>query len=270
MKRDKTRRPSTESAHPMADTDVLPQAPSVADTNETIFFSQVDQSLPEDTSLGVVSAPHSDKICGDDMFHSDTDDFEGAPTSGTAIPPSPPLISPEMYDTMDPTAIAASLDDSSSTSSYTDEEEVQPSQAPVVPKVEDKAVAPTREEWLEEAMRIAIPDLFNWIAAQTQFSVTSIPVELKRPRMALSASAYLPSLDKPEPFVGLSASPGIVNSVQEISQAFAVHRPQSMRSLIGKYAVPGQLFNVNMSTFKLGDKDISMDFLKNPPITWSF
>ena len=197
-----------------------------------------------------------------DVYNSDTDEELIPPQS----PPRPPSASQELFETLDPTAISVISPEGSSSSDDTssDEEEVQPSQ--VITDSKSSPPQPVdRTEWLEAAMRIPIPDLFHWIASQTNFTVNSVSAEVKRPRMALSSSALLPTLDKPEPFLGLSSSPGIVSSVAEISQAFAAHRPQSMRSLIGKYVIPGQLFNVNMATFKLGDKEIGVEWLKNPP-----
>ena len=120
------------------------------------------------------------------------------------------------------------------------------------------------EEWNREAAAIPIPELLRWIARQTHFTLGSTQSDTKKPRLALSSSSLLPSLAEPEPFLGLSTSPGIVSGFEEHAQAFNVHRQLPFKQLIGKYAPPKDMFSFNIQTFKPCDKVICADAMRFP------
>ena len=122
-----------------------------------------------------------------------------------------------------------------------------------------------RKVWVGEAMRISIPDLLKWIAAKSSFIVGVTPSEGKQIRPMLSASALLPELDTPDPFIGLSTSQGLIAGIDMNTDKFANHRPTSLRNLVGKYAPPRDFFSTSINTFKLCDSLINSDVLRATP-----
>ena len=139
--------------------------------------------------------------------------------------------------------------------------EVAASQAsiPVHLALSNEAV---KRVWKAESMRIPVPDLLKWIAKNSDFIVGVTPSEGRKPRAALSASALLPEMETPDPFVGLNSSVGIVNNMVANSEKFAAHRPASLRSLVGKYAPPRDFFGASIGTYKLCDETITVDTLR--------
>ena len=96
----------------------------------------------------------------------------------------------------------------------------------------------------------------------SDFVVSEAVQETNRLRISLSSSAFIPDLDRPEPFLGLNTSPALLHGFNALLDSWEKHKPKPIRELIGKYVVPKDLFNVNMGTYRVTDAAITSDALK--------
>ena len=203
------------------------------------------------------------------QIYSDSDLEEGMPLT-QGVTRSKNASPDELADTVDPTGEESIL--SSSSDDGSGDEGSQGSGAPAATEVAaSQASLPVqialnseaiKRVWKAESMRIPVPELLKWIAKNSDFIVGVTPSESRKPRAALSASALLPEMDTPEPFVGLNSSVGIVNNMAANAEKFAAHRPASLRSLVGKYAPPRDFFGASIGTYRLCDETITVDTLR--------
>ena len=164
-------------------------------------------------------------------------------------------------ETQDPTGIASSQDSESDNDSC---EIVNHSPEAGTLVATDIDAQANRDAWMRQAMAIPIPDLLRWIEQNSDFVVSEAVQETKRLRISLSSSAFIPDLDRPEPFLGLNSSPALVHGFNAVLNSWEKHKPKPIRELIGKYVVPRDMFNVNMGTYRVTDEAITGDALKYP------
>ena len=69
-------------------------------------------------------------------------------------------------------------------------------------------------------MRLEIPDLLDWIGQNKDFSVQSVSTDVRKLRLSLSSSKFVPEFDKPTPFVGLSTSAGLAEGFEAYAETF--------------------------------------------------
>ena len=126
------------------------------------------------------------------------------------------------------------------------------------------------QEWVEDAMRIEVPDLLAWIAKNSDFAVKAVATNPRKVRLSLSSSKFVPEFDKPVPFVGLSTSVGLAEGFVSYAETFEAYKPKSQSEMLGKYTIPKEVVPYPLSSFRLADKVISPDPLASPTGNYPF
>ena len=149
-----------------------------------------------------------------------------------------------------------------------EEEEIQPSQCvkrsqrsatPPVDQEQDQEDDECAEllEFCTEANGISVPDHLKWVADHSEFTASLSAGNVRRSRSALGCVSFLPEQDKPDPFVGLSTSHGIIAGFEEYSQSIAEFKPIPMKDQIGIYSIPARdTPTINITSYQLADEKI--------------